>query len=108
MDESILAAIDTLYDIYAADARRDWEAAGKPGKHAFWAWERIQPFLEIEKARLQNPDYANISDTLADACSEIEAILDEQPPRYTEKRERIEAVLSQMNALHAELDAWGE
>jgi hypothetical protein len=108
MMESEIATLEVLYETYAADARRDWEEKGRPGVHAFYAWENIRPFLEREKARLQNPDQANISDALSDACSEIEAILDEQPPRYTEKRERIEAVLSQMKALRAELDAWGE
>jgi hypothetical protein len=46
-----------------------------------------------------------ISDVLADAVSEIKSILEDQPSMF-EKRERIEAVLSQMDALRAELDAW--
>jgi len=107
MHESALAALDVLYDSYAEAERRNWEESGRPGKHTFYAWEHIRLFLE-GKERLQNPTRWNISDTLNDACSEIEATLNEQPPRYTEKRERIEAVLSQMNALRAELDAWGE
>jgi hypothetical protein len=126
MDESALATLDVLYETYAADARRDWEEKGKPGKHAFWAWERIQPFLEMEKERLQNPAHANISDALFDASARIKSILLDDTeqgsqgarsrgrgtmwdrPRYAEKLERIEAVLSQMDALRAELDAWGE
>ena len=49
----------------------------------------------------------NISDVLADAVSQIERILLEEPSRFAEKRGRIESVLSQMNALRVELDAWG-
>jgi hypothetical protein len=61
MDESTLAALDVLYETYAPAARRDWEETGKPGKHAFYAWENIRPFLEREKEGLQNPDPARLS-----------------------------------------------
>jgi hypothetical protein len=48
-----------------------------------------------------------ISDTLYEAAFEIRRYLKDQPTMYAEKKDRICAVLQQMDELRKELDLWG-